>query len=247
MNQIHPESGETPAVAKVQACKRVAVFVAGTDTGVGKSLVAATLLAAARSTGRSTAAMKPVASGCEEIDGELRNEDALLLQQYCTLDLAYEQINPVALRAAVAPHLAARMEGRQISLQRLVGFARAIFSERADFTVVEGAGGWRVPLNKQEYLSGLPQALQLPVVLVVGIRLGCINHAVLSAEAIEADGLRLVGWVANHLSTDMPLAAENIETLRQLMPAPCLGEFLWQPGSPPDAFVPSLDIDPLMA
>lgn len=226
--------------------KRVAVFVAGTDTGVGKSLVAAALLAAARTSGLSTAAMKPVASGCDEINGELRNEDALLLQQYCTLDLAYEQINPIALRAAVAPHLAAQMEGRQISLQRLVGFARAIFAERADFTVVEGAGGWRVPLNRREYLSGLPQALQLPVVLVAGIRLGCINHAVLTAEAIEADGLHLAGWVANHLSADMPLARENVETLKQLIPAPLLGELPWQPESQPERFASCLDINPLL-
>lgn len=226
--------------------KRVAVFVAGTDTGVGKSLVAATLLAGARATGCSTAAMKPVASGCEEIDGMLKNDDALLLQKYCTLNLAYEEINPVALRAAVAPHLAAGLEGRQLSLQRLVGFARAVFSARADFTVVEGAGGWRVPLNQREYLSGLPQALQLPVVLVVGIRLGCINHAVLSAEAIASDGLRLVGWIANHLSDDMPLAAENVQTLRQLLPAPCLGEMPWQPGAQPDSFVSCLDMTTLL-
>jgi dethiobiotin synthetase len=233
--------------ADMQPPKRVAVFVAGTDTGVGKSLVAATLLAAARSAGHSTAAMKPVASGCEEVNGELRNEDALLLQQFCTLNLTYEQINPVALRAAVAPHLAAQMEGRQISLQRLVGFARAIFMERANFTVVEGAGGWRVPLNEREYLSGLPQALQLPVVLVVGIRLGCINHAVLSAEAIESDGLRLVGWVANHLSADMPLAAENIQTLKQLIRAPCLGELPWQPGAQAEFFVPRLAMGTLLS
>lgn len=247
MSQISPESRLMPEAVTSQPAKRVAVFIAGTDTGVGKSLVAATLLAAARSTGRSTAAMKPVASGCEEINGELKNEDALLLQRYCSLDLAYEQINPVALRAAVAPHLAAQLEGRQISLQRLVGFARSIFMERADFTVVEGAGGWRVPLNQREYLSGLPQALQLPVVLVVGIRLGCINHAVLSAEAIAADGLRVAGWVANHLSADMPLAAENILTLRHLLPAPCLGELPWQPGSQPDSFVSFLNIAPLLA
>lgn len=226
---------------------RSAVFVAGTDTGVGKSLVAASLLAAARVQGRSTAAMKPVASGCEEISGQLRNEDALLLQQYCSLPLTYEQINPIALRAAVAPHLAAEMEGRQLSLQKLEGFGRAVLMARAGFTVVEGAGGWRVPLNRREYLSGLPQALALPVVLVVGIRLGCINHAVLSAEAIAADGLQLVGWVANQLSADMPLAAENIDTLRALMPAPCLGELPWMPGAAPDQFVDYLDIQQLLS
>lgn len=228
---------------------RTACFVTGTDTGVGKSLVSAALLAAAQARGLSTAAMKPVASGCAEINesGEvlLRNEDALLLQQYCSLPLSYAEINPVALKAAVAPHLAAAMEGRQISLQRLIGFARAILMQRADLTVIEGAGGWRVPLNQREYLSGLPEALQLPVVLVVGIRLGCINHAVLTAEVIAASGLRLAGWVANHLSSDMPLAQENVATLKYLLPAPCLGELPWRPGLTPDECVPLLAIDRL--
>lgn len=226
---------------------RSACFVTGTDTGVGKSLVSASLLAAARARGLSTAAMKPVASGCEdflEAGQQLpRNEDALLLQRYCTVPLSYEEINPVALRAAVAPHLAAAMEGRQISLQRLIGFARAILMQRADLTVIEGAGGWRVPLNQREYLSGLPEALQLPVVLVVGIRLGCINHALLTSEVIAASGLRVAGWVANHLSADMPLADENIATLRYLLPAPCLGELPWRPGISPEQCASLLDID----
>lgn len=232
---------------KRQTQKRFACFVTGTDTGVGKSVVAASLLAAAGKLGKSTAAMKPVASGCDEIDGQLRNEDALLLQRYCSVSLGYEQINPVALRAAVAPHLAAALDGRQLSVQRLTGFAQAIFMERADVTVIEGAGGWRVPLNRREFLSDLPAILQLPVVLVVGIRLGCINHALLTAEAIESDGLRLVGWVANHLSSDMPMAAENVATLVSLMPAPCLGELPWSPTATPETFSDLLDIKQLLA
>ena len=229
--------------------KRTACFVTGTDTGVGKSLVSASLLAAARNRGLSTAAMKPIASGCEEVQDNgrvvLHNEDALLLQQYCTLPLSYEEINPVALKAAVAPHLAAAMEGRHINIQRLTGFARAVLMQRADLTVIEGAGGWKVPLNQREYLSDLPEALQLPVVLVVGIRLGCINHALLTAEVIAAAGLRLVGWVANHLSSDMPLADDNVATLEYLMPAPCIGELPWRPGITPDDCAPLLDLDQL--
>ncbi|TFH75151.1 dethiobiotin synthase [Gammaproteobacteria bacterium LSUCC0112] len=231
----------------LQTQKRFACFVTGTDTGVGKSLVAASLLAAARQLGKSTAAMKPVASGCEEINGQLRNEDALLLQQYCSVALDYEQINPVALRAAVAPHLAAALEGRQLSMQRLTGYAQAMFMERADVTVIEGAGGWRVPLNRREFLSDLPTILQLPVVLVVGIRLGCINHALLTAEAIQSDGLKLAGWVANHSSSDMPLAAENVASLVSLMPAPCLGELPWSPAATPETFSELLDIKKLLA
>jgi len=221
-------------------------FVTGTDTGVGKTRVAASLLAAARAQGCSTAAMKPVASGCDEINGALRNDDALLLQQYCSPALAYEQINPIALRAAIAPHLAAAAEGRQLSVQRLVGFARAILMGRAALTIVEGAGGWRVPLNGREFLSDLPRELNMPVILVVGVKLGCINHAQLTAEAIQRDGLSLIGWVANCVDKDMPLVDENIATLSRLLPAPCLGQLPWAPGDSPDDCAPALNIDALM-
>lgn len=226
--------------------KRHVYFVAGTDTGVGKSRIAAALLAAAQARGLTTAALKPVASGCEEVDGQLRNEDALLLSRYCSLPLDYAQINPVALRAAVAPHLAAAMEGRQLSVQRLVGYSRALLMERADVTVVEGAGGWRVPLNAREMLSELPRQLQWPVVLVVGIRLGCINHAVLTAEAIARDGLPLAGWVANYLQPADAIARQNVETLRHLLPAPCLGEVPWSPPDGPAECARLLNLDALL-
>jgi len=201
-----------------------AIFVTGTDTGVGKTRIATALLANAQQQGLSTAGMKPVASGCEEIDGQLCNEDALALQEQTTLDLSYEQINPVALREAIAPHIAAQHEGRTVSVSRLEGFCRAVLIRRAGLTVIEGAGGWRVPLNQSEYFSGLAQRLQLPVVLVVGVRLGCINHAVLSAEVIRNDGLVFAGWVANHLAPDTAVAAENVSTLKSMLSAPCLGE-----------------------
>lgn len=223
-----------------------AFFVTGTDTGVGKTRVAASLLAAARARGYSTAAMKPIASGCEEIDGALRNEDALLLQQYCSPALAYEQINPIALRAAVAPHLAAAAEGRQLGVERLLGFTRAILMGQAALTIVEGAGGWRVPLNSREFLSDLPRALNIPVIMVVGVKLGCINHAQLTAEAIQRDGLSLIGWVANCVDMDMSLADENIATLSGLLPAPCLGRLPWAPGDSPEQCALALNIDGLM-
>ncbi len=224
-----------------------AFFVTGTDTEVGKSRVAASLLAAARQAGLSTAALKPVASGCVEQDGVLRNDDALLLAQYCSLPLTYEQINPVALRLAIAPHLAAAAEGRSLQLDRLTGFARGVLMQRAEVTIVEGAGGWRVPLNSREFLSGLPAALNMPVILVVGLKLGCINHALLTAEAIHRDGLQLAGWVANHLGADMPVADENIATLRAALPAPCLGELPWAPADTPDDCARWLDLNQLLA
>jgi len=244
MSQAEP--GNNAAAVKAQPQKRFACFVTGTDIGVGKSVVAASLLCAAKARGKSTAAMKPVASGCEEVSGYLRDEDALLMQRYCTVTLTYEQINPFALRAAVAPHLAANLEGKRLSVQKLAGFAQAVFMERADVTVIEGAGGWRVPLNQSEYLDDLPKGLQLPVVLVVGIRLGCLNHALLTAEAIKADGLRLIGWVANHMSADMPMAVENVATLVDLMPAPCLGELPWDPFLSPAEFSQFLDTEKLL-
>ncbi|MBC53135.1 MAG: dethiobiotin synthase [Gammaproteobacteria bacterium] len=230
----------------MQVTKPKAFFVTGTDTEVGKSRVAASLLAAARQAGLSTAALKPVASGCVEIDGQLRNEDALLLSQYCSLPLSYDQINPVALRLAIAPHLAAANDGRRLQLDRLVGFARGMLMQRADVTIMEGAGGWRVPLNSHEFLSGLPAALNMPVILVVGLKLGCINHALLTAEAVRRDGLPLAGWVANHLSADMPAAADNLATLRAALPAPCLGELPWAPADTPDDCGRQLDLAQLL-
>jgi dethiobiotin synthetase len=231
----------------MQVTKPHAFFVTGTDTEVGKTRVAASLLAAAKQVGLSTAALKPVASGCVEHDGVLRNEDALLLAKYCSLPLSYEQINPVALRLAIAPHLAAASEGRRLQLDRLLGFSRGVLMQRADVTIMEGAGGWRVPLNSREFLSGLPAALNMPVILVVGLKLGCINHALLTAEAIHRDGLQLAGWVANHLSADMPAAADNLATLLAALPAPCLGELPWAPAATPDDCACQLDLRQLLA
>lgn len=199
-----------------------AFFIAGTDTNVGKTLVAAGLLIAAKSHGFTTAALKPVAAGCEKTEAGLRNEDALLLQSVITTPLVYEQINPVALQAAIAPHIAAQQEKRVLSADRLAGFCRGSLNQ-ADVTLVEGAGGWRVPLNPQETMADLARALNLPVILVVGMRLGCISHALLTVEAICNDGLPLAGWVANCIDADMPVLQENIQSLLTRIPAPCLG------------------------
>lgn len=217
-------------------------FVAGTDTGVGKSLVSAAILQAAIKQGWSTVGLKPLAAGCEETSEGLRNEDALLLQQFTTLPLTYEQINPVSLRMAVAPHIAAIQEGRRLDVSRLEGFCRAAMLQRADLTLIEGAGGWRVPINARHNLSHLVQALQLPVILVVGIRLGCISHALLTAEAIQADGLQLAGWVANQLEANMPFADENIRAIEQRLDAPCVGIIPFQPDLLPHLCVPRMAI-----
>lgn len=223
-----------------------AFFITGTDTEVGKTTVAAGFLVAANRRGLSTAAIKPIASGCERTPDGLRNGDALLLQRAMSLPLSYDEINPIALEPAIAPHLAAEQAGVRVSAMQLAGICRGVLMQRADLTLVEGAGGWRVPLNAREFLSQVPKQLGLPVVMVVGMRLGCINHALLTAEAIARDGLALVGWVANSLSPDMPYLAENIATIKSSLRAPCLGEvpYLAQPS--PEAIAEYLNCDPLI-
>lgn len=198
-------------------------FITGTDTGVGKTLIAAALLHLAGQQGLKTFGLKPIAAGCEATAEGLRNEDALLLQAHSNVKLPYEQINPIALRAAKAPHIAAAEENRRLSLDRLVGLCRGTLMQPADLRLIEGAGGWRVPLNDHEFLSGLPLQLRTPVILVVGLRLGCLNHALLTAEAVQRDGLPLAGWVANGIDPQMESVEENLTALRRSIPAPCLG------------------------
>ena len=201
-----------------------AFFITGTDTDAGKTSVAAGLLCAAKQQGCSTLAMKPVASGCEMTEQGLRNSDALALMAQSTVQLPYTQINPYAFAPAIAPHIAAQEAGVELSVADLHRAAQLVVQQQADFTLIEGAGGWRVPISNTEFLSDFAVALQLPVILVVGVKLGCINHALLSAQAILSDGLKLAGWVANVVDPHCARLAENLVTLRQLMPAPCLAE-----------------------
>ncbi|WP_152450922.1 dethiobiotin synthase [Microbulbifer sp. THAF38] len=198
-------------------------FVTGTDTEVGKTFVSAALLTAAANVGVQTAAVKPVASGCEQTEHGLRNEDALLLQEAMTLQLPYQQVNPFALEPAIAPHIAAIEAGKQLNVSRMAGVCRGVMCAGADLVLIEGAGGWRTPLGPRAFLSQLPRELNTPVILVVGMQLGCINHALLTAEAIRQDGLPLAGWVANFVRPGMARAEENLATLEALLPAPLLG------------------------
>ncbi len=200
-----------------------AFFVTGTDTDIGKTTIAAAWLWLARQAGYSTAASKPVASGCEQTPEGWRNADALALQAECSLPLAYGQVNPFAFAPAIAPHLAAREAGVALDVVALQGAVQPVLAAGAGFTLVEGAGGWRVPLDGEGSLSGLALALGLPVLLVVGIRLGCINHALLTAEAIRHDGLPLAGWVANIVEPQTARLEDTLATLRQRLSAPCLG------------------------
>ena len=201
-----------------------AFFITGTDTDAGKTSIAAGLLCAAKQQQRSTLAMKPVASGCEMTAQGLRNSDALSLIAQSTVQLPYTQINPYAFAPAIAPHIAAQEAGVELSVADLYRAAQLILQEQADFTLVEGAGGWRGPISATEFLSDFAIALQLPVILVVGVKLGCINHALLTAQDILSDGLELAGWVANVVAPNCARLAENLTTLQQLMPVPCLAE-----------------------
>lgn len=222
-----------------------AFFVTGTDTEVGKTTIAVGLLHAARLAGLSTAAAKPAASGCEMTVDGLRNSDALTLLGECTLPLRYEEINPFAFEPAIAPHLAAREAAVELSVAALAESVRRVLALQAQFSLVEGAGGWRVPLAGRENLSELAVQLKLPVILVVGVRLGCINHALLTAEAIERDGLRLAGWVANIVDPATSRLDENLATLAERLSAPCLGRVPHLSEASPAEVARYLDIGPL--
>lgn len=202
---------------------RQAYFISGTDTGVGKTFISCALLHLANSEGKTTLGLKPIAAGCEDSGRGWQNEDALALMQNSSVKLPYQQVNPVALKMAIAPHIAAANEGKRLSVSQIEGYCRGALLSKADFTVVEGAGGWRVPLNQGQTMADLAKALTLPVILVVGMRLGCLNHALLTTEAIARDGLKIAGWVACTIERDMTELDANIGTLRALLPFRFLG------------------------
>ena len=195
------------------------LFVTGTDTGVGKTRVAVALIRALRAQGLRVAAMKPVSAG--SAPGEL-NEDVVALRQAANVAADLHDVNPYAFAEPIAPHIAAQQAGVRIELA-VVAAAYARLAAAADVVVVEGAGGWRVPLNEREEMADLAQALDLPVILVVGLRLGCLNHALLTAESIAGRQLPWAGWVGNHIDPAMAQQAANLDALRARLPGPCLG------------------------
>ena len=204
------------------AVENRAWFVTGTDTEIGKTLVASALTHACAACGLRTAAMKPIAAGAVLRDGELRNDDVDRLAAADSAGLPRAWTAPYLLRAPVAPHIAAAMDGVKIDPAHLLDCYRRV-AAAADAVVVEGVGGFRVPLSEGFDSADLAQLLALPVVLVVGLRLGCISHALLTAEAVAARGLVLAGWVANEVDAAMPHLEENIVALSARLPAPLLG------------------------
>lgn len=197
-------------------------FITGTDTGVGKTVITAGLLRALQTDGRRCIGMKPVAAGCEQRNGTWHNEDVDHLLAASNVAVSADDINPYRLRAAIAPHIAAMRENVLINLANIRNAFNAL-TERADSVLVEGVGGFVVPLNDDADTADLARELALPVILVVGLRLGCLNHALLAAEAIRVRGLRLAGWVGNCIDANMPVRDENIAALNARLASPCLG------------------------
>jgi len=206
------------------------LFVTGTDTGVGKTRIAAALCVAYAARGKRVAAMKPVASGCTRTPAGLRNEDAEALLGAMTVRALYADVNPYAFEPAIAPHIAAMEAGCPIDIGLLDGCYERLCLQ-SDVIIVEGAGGWLAPLDATRTFADLAMRWQLDVVLVVGLRLGCLNHALLTAEAIEARGLKLAGWVGNSVDPDFERPEANTDTLRSRLAANCLGIFPYSPES----------------
>ena len=201
-------------------------FITGTDTGIGKTLVSSALLHALTRTGLQSTGMKPIAAGVELIHGELQNEDVVSLAAESSMMLPRELTTPYLLREAAAPHIAAALEQVQIEPAHLLRCYEQV-AQQSEAVVVEGVGGFRVPLTDTFDTADLAAQLQLDIILVVGLRLGCINHALLTAEAIAARGLHLAGWVANQIDVTMPHQEANLQALRDRLPAPLLGVLPW--------------------
>ncbi len=219
-------------------------FVTGTDTGVGKTLVACALLRAFAGLGQSAVGMKPVAAGCGAGAQGLRCEDVEQLRAHGTVDAPRELVNPYALAAPIAPHIAARREGAEIDIGRIAQSYRAL-ERMAEVVIVEGVGGFMVPLDRERDSADLAALLGLPVILVVGMRLGCINHALLSARAVAAMGLELAGWVANCIDPGMDAYQENLEALGRRLDCPLVGALPFRQAPDPAAIAGQLRIERL--
>lgn len=215
------------------------LFVTGTDTGVGKTRIATALCTAFVAAGRRVAAMKPVASGCEETPQGLRNEDAVALHGAMNVRASYADVNPYAFAPAVAPHIAATEAGRMIDFE-LLDRCYERLALQSDVTIVEGAGGWLVPLDAGRTFADLAVRWQLDVILVVGMRLGCLNHALLTVESVQRRGLRLAGWIANGIDPAYERHEQNHETLCAAIAAPCLGALPYEPHAKMDAIANKL-------
>lgn len=226
------------------------VFITGTDTDAGKTTCAAALIHALRKHGRRCVPLKPVAAGADSVAGQLRNADALQLMQACDIEVsvnAYQRANPFCFAPAIAPHIAANQAGVPVNLADLLQHTDVVASSHGDVLIIEGAGGWLVPLNNEVSLADYAQETAAEVVLVVGMKLGCLNHALLTATDIERRGLKLAGWIANQPQAKaMCEYNANIATLKQLLRAPCLGEIPYSPETDAQQLADFLNVKQLL-
>lgn len=221
------------------------IFITGTDTGVGKTWFTLTLIEALKKQGHQVAGMKPIASGAKWIDGRLINKDAQLIMERCSKPADYELINPVVYELPVAPHIAASQNNESIDLtQIIVGYDQ--LASHAGIIVVEGVGGWRVPISDNAFLSDIVRTLDLPVIMVVGIRLGCINHALLTAGAICADGANLCGWVSNQLDKSYLYKEETIKTLEERLGCAHVADLAYMSKFEPDKMIDQVNLSQIL-
>lgn len=203
-------------------------FITGTDTEIGKTFVSSLLIKMFVDEGFKVVGMKPIASGAKKIDGVLKNDDALSLIQASNVDVDYKTINPYVFEPAVSPHIAAQEASVEITCNVIKSNFEQL-EKKSDVVVVEGVGGWHAPLSSHTTVADLAEELHLPIILVVGLRLGCLNHALLTAQAIRQSGLPIAGWVANHVTKDFSSAEENISTLKHFLnDFPFLGSIPYQ-------------------
>lgn len=196
------------------------LFITGTDTDVGKTHVGTLLMRSFLARNKTVIGYKPISAGCEVIDGELVNDDARQYHQLSNVKTRLQEVNPIAFEPAIAPHIAASEVERNLNLSELVAGYQHLCRYQPDVIITEGAGGWQLPLGNGEFLSALPKICSMQVVMVVGLRLGCLNHALLTAQAIIASGASFAGWIGNRLSNNMPYEKENIQTLTDELGAP---------------------------
>jgi dethiobiotin synthetase len=208
------------------AKNKLGIFVTGTDTDVGKTYISEALIKHFCRQGFQTVGMKPIAAGAEIENGRLLNADVKAIVSASNVDAPIDQINPYVFAPAIAPHIAAQQAGIEIEIEPIMS-AFKVLQQQADVIVVEGAGGFLVPINETLTMGDLAKALDVGVVLVVGVRLGCISHALLTVQSIEAKGLHLIGWVANRIEPNMPALEENIATLKAMIKAPCVADVAW--------------------
>ncbi len=220
-------------------------FITGTDTDVGKTVVALKLMSAFQQKGLTVAAMKPVSAGCKKTEKGLRNDDALQLMQQACIELPYDVVNPYAFEPAIAPHIAAAEKNVEMNMDTIVQAYRTI-ARQADVVIVEGAGGWLVPFNATQTMADVAIALKLDIILVVGLKLGCISHALLTRQSIMQQKQNLAGWVSNHIQPTTLRMEKTEETLRARLQAPRLGTILFGDHKTPDKQTLSLMVDALL-